>query len=570
METDYPLTARGIYSMLEDGLSTFLSNPFIYFSTTVVDLVMASFSTMKKSLFNIWPSLLLVPIISADASFQPAIPCQDLARSLHLNNATIYFAELVSSGSNVTFPDQDETCTTTSVVTTSDICRLSFSIATSTISSVSLEAWLPLNWTGRFLATGNGGLNGCIKYQDLAYGTSQGFATIGTNNGHNGTSGEPLYNNPGSIEDYVYRSIYLEATVGKQIVNTFYDRPHSKSYYLGCSTGGRQGFKAAQDFPEQFDGILAGAPAFSMTSLFYASAQPYLYTGKPGAPTFLTEDEWRLVGEDMIKQCDKLDGVLDGILEDPELCQYRPESLICAKNQTTGCLTGAQVETVRSVFSPTYGPDGKFIYPRIQPAKDMPYAYYLSGEPFAYSTDWYRYVVYKDPSWDPATLSPADWPPLLETDTHNVATWKGDLSHARDAGTKILHYHGLEDTVITSENSARYYNHVSRTMELTSAELDEFYRYFRISGMNHCRGGNGASIIGSSGDNLDEYKPDSNALAALVRWVEDGVAPDSLLGKKKEASSSQVVMSRRHCKYPKRNTYKGFGDVNSADSWQCL
>ncbi|KAJ3547675.1 hypothetical protein NM208_g1404 [Fusarium decemcellulare] len=495
--------------------------------------------------------------------------CGGLGESAQLPNATIHASELVKAGTNLTFPFYDATCKLTSQVVKADICRLSFEVATSTNSSIRFEAWLPLDWSGRFLGVGNGGLGGCFKYDDLNYGSSHGFATIGTNNGHDGDHGRHFYKHPGTVEDYAYRSVHLEAVLGKKIVYSFYGSPHKKSYYLGCSTGGRQGFKEAQEFPEDFDGIVAGAPAFDMLALFYWSGALAQAVGKPNSPSYLTAAEWSAVYDDVLEQCDELDGVKDGVIDDPDLCQYRPEALICEGSKKPGCLTGAQAETVRAVLAPVHGPEGQLVYPRLQPGSNATDRF-TSEQPFGYLLDWMRYVVKDDPSWDPWTFTADDWPTLSGKDDYGVATWNGNLTRARNQGTKILHYHGLQDPLISSDNSARYYNYVSRTMGLTSKEMDDFYRYFRISGMAHCRGGTGANMIGGNIDTLGPYEPESNVLAAIVDWVEKGKAPSSVLGTQYASIGiKEVVAQKKHCRYPQRNVYIK-GDPASPKSWRCV
>lgn len=523
-------------------------------------------------LYNSPIFLLLLLLLGAEQALcSQRDKCAGLSRTLKLANVAIHDTAFVAAGTNLTFPNDHPTCTTRSQVVHADICRVSLLVVTGPRSNVTLDAWLPLDWSGRFLTVGNGGLSGCIKYDDLNYGSSMGFATIGGNNGHDGTSGAPFYKNPGVLEDYVYRSVHLSAVLGKKITKKFYGKAHTKSYYLGCSTGGRQGFKEAQDFPEDFDGIVAGAPAFDLNALMYWTGQFYLDTGKAGTASFLSAAQWDLVYEDILRQCDGLDGLVDGIIEDPDLCQYRPEELICSTKQNSGCITGEQAATVRAVFSPVYGPDGKLVYPRFQPGANST-ARFFAGEPHDYPVDWFRYVIHEDPSWNPATLNVKDWTAVSKRNTFNAATWKGDLSGVQKRGTKILHYHGLQDNAISSDNSARYYNHVSRTMGLPSDELDEFYRYFRISGMAHCRDGSGANFIGGNLQTLAEYDPDENVLAAVVRWVEEGIAPEFIMGTQFDdgTSSGEVVLQRRHCKYPTRNVYSGKGDPNSADSWDCV
>ncbi|KAK4096809.1 tannase and feruloyl esterase [Parathielavia hyrcaniae] len=498
--------------------------------------------------------------------------CSKLAKKLNIQDATVWFTEYVSAGTNMSFPDAHPTCAQGALTAGVDFCRVALYVATSSRSGISMEAWLPSNWTGRFLSTGNGGLNGCLSYSDMLYTVGLGFATVGANNGHNGTSGEPFLNNPDVVTDFAWRSVHTNAVVGKQISKAFYSKKHTKSYYLGCSTGGRQGFKSAQSFPDDFDGIVAGAPAFNFNNLTSWSGHFYLRIGAPGSPTFLTPAQWFAVHADIMAQCDGLDGHVDGILEDPQLCHYRPESLLCppGTNASSTCLTGTQASTVRSIFSNLHGADGALVYPRMQPGSELlgtPYIYW-SGQPFAYTADWFRYVIHSDPAWDPATLGPADYALADALNPADIRTWSGDLSKVRARGARILHWHGLQDQIISSEISPLYYDHVARTMNLPSGELDEFYRFFRISGTGHCQGGPGASFIGQGRLAAASLEPEQNVLMAVVRWVEQGTAPESILGS--AVVNGSVVYQRRHCKYPLRNVYTGEGDPKDPDTWECV
>ncbi|KAH8892282.1 tannase and feruloyl esterase [Thozetella sp. PMI_491] len=495
--------------------------------------------------------------------------CGDLVQTLahRLPNTTVRSAEYIKAGANLFAPATHSTCTEFNSTMPFNFCRVRMQTRTGPDSAVDFETWLPSNWTGRFLAVGNGGLGGCIAYSDMAYGGQRGFAVVGTNNGHDGNTGLPFFNSSGVLEDYAYRAVHTGVVIGKQATAAFYGQKHTRAYWLGCSTGGRQGFMEAQMFPNDFDGIVAGAPAFAFTSLMLWEGFFYTITGGPRSPTFISESLWSSVYQDIMKQCDGLDGRVDGIIEDPDLCQYRPESLICTLGQNTSCLTGVQAETVRRVFSPLYGGDGKMVYPRITPGTDSASSLW-SGTMFRYSLEWLRYVVYKNPSWN-GTIGIQDIEAALKVSAFGVDAFNGDLSEARRLGTKILHYHGLADPLISPENSARYYNHVSRTMQLPSGKLDDFYRFFRISGMAHCAGGPGATYIGNRATALAGEEPDRNVLAAIVEWVEKGKAPEYILGTALDRDN-QTAFQRRHCKYPLRNVYSGSGDPNSADSWNCI
>ncbi|KAM5344441.1 hypothetical protein ACJ41O_012977 [Fusarium nematophilum] len=524
-------------------------------------------------------SYLLLPTLLQGAYAAAASPsgsrfankCADLASTLKLPNTTVWFTEHVSAGTNITFPDNHPTCGRPGQVVDAELCRVAMFVTTSPSSNLSFEAWLPSNWSGRFLSTGNGGVSGCIQYEDMAYGANLGFATVSANNGHNGTSALPMFHHPQVVEDFAYRSVHTGVVLGKQVTKKFYGKKHTKSYYLGCSTGGRQGFKEAQDFPDDFDGIVAGAPAIAFMGLMSRSASLFAITGAPGAPTFLETAEWDMVMDDVLTQCDHLDGAVDGVIEDPNLCQYRPESLICGSGKTAGCLTAEQVNTVRQVFSPLYGANATFVYPRIQPSGSAAFAFTVNGVPFQYSTEWMRYVLYEDETWDPSTVGPVDYDRMLASNPYNIHTWEGDLSGIRDRGSKIIHWHGLQDGLISGDISQLYYDHVAQTMGLKNTELDKFYRYFRVSGCGHCSGGDGASRIGNKLNNLGGMDADNNVLLAIVRWVEEGVAPETITGTRFANGSSEnaVEYKRRHCRYPYRNVFVGKGDSKDPDNWKC-
>ena len=275
-----------------------------------------------------------------------------------------------------------------------------------------------------------------------------------------------------------------------------------------------------------------------------------------------------------MKQCDKLDGYADGILEDPSLCNYTSKGLICGEGaNSTDCLTPAQAETVQKVFSPLLASDGSLIYPRMQPGSEAVASRAIyNGQPFPYTTDWFRYAVYNDPSWDPTTINTTDYENAARANPFDIQTWKGDLSAVQERGAKILHWHGLMDGIISSDNSPRYYEHVSQTMGLSPAELDSFYRFFRVSGTAHCSGGDGASVIGQSLDSQNGLDPQENILMAIVDWVENEVAPETVVGTRwvNGTAAAGVDYKRAHCKYPTRNHYKGEGDPKDIASWECI
>ncbi|KAK7019724.1 Feruloyl esterase [Paramarasmius palmivorus] len=369
------------------------------------------------------------------------------------------------------------------------------------------------------------------------------------NSGYNGSTAAPMLNNPDAIEDYAYRSVLTGSITGKELARQFYGTPSRKSYYLGCSSGGRQGFKMAQEFPEVFDGILAGAPALALTRIVSWGAYLTNLVGPPDSETFIAPDQWALVYDELLRQCDKLDGSVDSLLEDPDMCHFTPEVLICKKGQTSGCLTAKQAEVVNKFHSPFYGLDGQLLYPRVQPGVNMKRQnFYVDGNPSALGED-------------AATA--------LAQNPFNVETWNGDLTGFANRNGKLLSYHGLQDYVVSSEISQLYYAHVARTMSLPPSELDSFYRLFFVSGMDHCRDGDGAWAIGQDPTAYGGKEANENALMALVRWVEEGIAPETLRGAKLAEDGTAVEYWRAHCKWPKKNRYIGPGLAAEESSWKC-
>lgn len=529
-------------------------------------------------------SFLLVLLASAPLSIAASRSCPSLASSVKLSGVEgkVLDSRLYRAGQtgfvNSTSLGQSTECQATFTPEV-DVCRVAVNVTTSYRSSSYIEIWLPSDWNGRILSTGDGGLAGCVDYANLQYTTSLGFAATGDNGGHDGSTGIQFYNNADVIVDFSYRSRHSAIVVGKQILQSYYGKQHKTAYHFACSTGGRQGLKAAQMYPEDYDGIVAGSPASDFNHLCAWSGHFLTLTGQNASdPRFLSSAQWQAVNTEVFHQCDLLDGVADMILEDSSICAFNPETLLCTRGTETShlttCLTETQVQTVRNVFSPLLGVNNTFLYPRLSPsaeaAADQPAPFaYLNGNLEGPGTGWFSYAVYNDLSWDPTTLNALDvaYADSLDAEHGYISSFSGDLSKFRDRGGKLIQYHGMSDPIITGEQSMRYYTHVANTMKASNKDLDKFYRFFRISGMGHCSGGNGAWAFGQI---EAAQNASTNVLWEVVNWVEKGIAPDTLVGTKwvNDNPADGIEFQRAHCRYPYRTTFKG-GNPNKTESWGC-
>ena len=235
-----------------------------------------------------------------------------------------------------------------------------------------------------------------IQYRDIAYGTQYGFAAVATNNGHNGTSGGAFFHAPEVLKDFAGRALYTGVQVGKDIATQFYKRKPGKSYYIGCSTGGRQGWYAAQNYPDLFDGIISGAPVLAFSGQLVFTASTLTTLGNNTSVQWLDAVHWAAVGAEVMKQCDALDGAVDGILEDTRKCQLDLIPLLCSTDAgRKGCLNEAQAEVVKKVFSP-FVVDGKVVHSGASHGYESAFFPTITSSTVeAWVYEWYAYVVYQ-------------------------------------------------------------------------------------------------------------------------------------------------------------------------------
>jgi feruloyl esterase len=424
-------------------------------------------------------------------------------------------------------------------------------------SDIRIEVWMPASgWNGKLQAVGNGGWLGAIVHTALGGALRRGYATAGTDTGH--TSGVMdaswALGHPEKVTDFGYRAVHLMTVRAKAIVQAFYGALPKYSYWNGCSSGGKQGLKEAQKFPDDFDGIVAGAPAYDWTHLTAASVWDGLVVLKDPAG-YIPKEKYALLHKAALEACDALDGLKDGLIDDPRQCRFDPDILRCAGADAPGCLTVAQVKSARLLYGPATLSSGKEFFPGLEPGSELGWGFLAGGpEPTPIGSTHYKYLVHADPAWDPRTMDFDKDVPLAEKlDGGTIAATSPDLGAFKARGGKLIAYHGWADALIAPRSSINYYEKVSSQAGGLEKTRD-FFRLFMAPGMDHCFAGEGPSSF--------------DAVAALEEWVERGKAPDVLIASHRTGGT--VDRTRPLCAYPGHAKWKGSGSIDDAASFSCV
>jgi feruloyl esterase len=440
--------------------------------------------------------------------------------------------------------------------------------------AIRFEVWLPLShWNGKFEGVGNGGTAGAISYTPMATALGRGYATAGTDTGHVNASifdASWAMGRPDLLEDFGHRSVHLVTRNAKALVRAFYGARERHAYFWGCSKGGQQGLMEAQRYPDDYEGIVAGDPANAWTAIYAGdhlwSAQATLKT----PASYIPASKVPLLADAVNAACDALDGVEDGVLNDPRQCGFDPVTLACRPDDDEDtCLTAGQVEAVRAIWRGARDSSGHQIFPGLVPggeAGPRGWAAWTTGRApmtslhFLSANEFFRYAVFANPEWDFRTF---DYDRDMALTARTVGTaldaTDPDLRAFRRHGGKLIAYHGFSDPDISPLNSINYYEAVvthlqgSRTREQALRDTQSFFRLFMVPGMQHCTGGPGTTSF----DMID----------ALEQWVEHGVAPARL--EAAHLSNGTVDRRRPLCPYPQSAGYKGRGDTNDAANFVC-
>ncbi|RYO93370.1 hypothetical protein DL766_000760 [Monosporascus sp. MC13-8B] len=470
------------------------------------------------------------------------------------------------------------------------VCAASVNVRSSPDSSYNFGLFLPdTTWNERFLATGNGGFGGGINWPDMGRMTQYGFATMSTDTGHNSTAGDASWalNAPETINDWGHRAMHGSVALAKSVVEAYYGSPGGirYSYYASCSTGGRQGLREIQLHPDSFDGIAVGAPAWWTTHLAAGTLMMPLNNYPDDDPKHIDGSLFGAIEAEMLRQCDPQDGVVDGIVSDPFGCAFDFEALLCdaSSSSSAECLMEEQLETARATYSDLAFDGGEplFVFPGL-PLGTSP-GFMLGGFTH-YGYGLFRYFVHNDSAWDYTLFARTDVERADEIDPGRAgADDFGSLARFADRGGKILMYHGAADSLISAGSSLFFYDAARKAMASSGgggAGVDDFFRLFLVPGMEHCSGsaaapwyiaGGSQALAGTTHSVPGFMDADHDVILAMMKWVEEGSAPEKLVATKfKDDNAAAGVQSQRPlCVYPRQAKYRGTGDVNVPQNWEC-
>jgi Tannase and feruloyl esterase len=419
----------------------------------------------------------------------------------------------------------------------------------------------PTRWTGRLQATGGSAyLAGNLHGVELIRALANGYVAATTDAGVTQDPGNATWGlkadgtvDSGLLTDFASRSVHDMTVVAKAVTNTFYGTPVTYAYWNGCSTGGRQGYEEAQDFPTDYDGILAAAPAINWDRFAIATLwSQAVFHEEHVSPT---PCEMAAFDTAAVKACDTIDGVRDGIIDNPQACHWNPRKLIGTRvvcDDGTHTISAAEADAVGKIWAGPTAASGRKLWYGPNIGADFTFLA-AAGSPFTVAASWAKYFVAKNPALDTTQLTYRGFGKLFASSQRQynrvIGTDDPNLFRFRNAGGKLLSWHGQADQLVPTLGTVDYRQRVERLMGGT-AKVDDFYRLFLLPGVTHCGGGPGPQA--------------TDPLRALVTWVEQDRAPATLA-----TASADGTVTRNACPYPRIARYLGHGDPAEAGSYRC-
>ena len=508
-----------------------------------------------RFLMGVASAFLLSTVVSTAVADRAPVPrafdgggCEKLS-ALAIPKGTITLAREVEAGG---FTPPDEAAPRGAGALPA-FCRVAATLRPTSDSDIKIEVWMPASgWNGKYEAVGNGAFNGSIAYPALVSAVGRGYAASSTDTGHTGNTAGFAAGHPEKVIDFGWRAVHEMTLAAKQIINAYYSAAPQRSYWNGCSAGGRQAMKEAQRFPADFDGIIAGAPGLDWTGR--ASQAVRIAKMLEQADARLTAAQTQLVHRAVLDACDANDGVKDGVIDNPPACRFDPAVLECKGGGADGsCLTAAQVSTVRSIYSPMLNSKTKRTIGGLVPGSELGWTDRgWTASARATGLDQFRFLVFNDPAWQLSMFEgDRDATRAEEMDRDTINALDPNLKPFIDRGGKLLQYHGWSDPQISPLASTQYYKSV--VDRIGGPAVERAYRLFMAPGMGHCTGGDGPNTF--------------DMLTALEQWAERGQAPDRIVAS--HATDGRVDRTRPLCPYPQTAVYSGRGSTDAGENFVC-
>ncbi len=433
-------------------------------------------------------------------------------------------------------------------------CRVAATLRPTSDSEIKMELWMPSSgWNGKYQAVGNGAFNGNIATGPMTTALMRGYATSSTDGGHTGGGAAWALGHPEKVIDFGYRAMHETAEASKKIIAAYYGGAPKYSYFNGCSAGGRQGMKAAQRFPADFNGIIAGSPGLDWTGRA-AQAVRIARRLEANEAARLLAPQRELLHTAVVAACDLMDGVKDGVLENPRRCTFDPGVLQCKGADAASCLTAPQVETARMIYSSAVNGKTKRPIYGLERGSELGWTDLgWTASARATGLDQFRFLVFGDPAWEIQKFNVESDIALAEERNEAINALDPNLKPFISGGGKLISYHGWSDPQIAPAGVTQYYD---RVLDVSGgkANVDKAYRLFMAPGMGHCSGGEGPNTF--------------DMVTALERWVEGGVAPDQITASISRPDA-KLERSRPLCPYPQVAVYTGTGSTDDASHFAC-
>jgi feruloyl esterase len=480
-----------------------------------------------------------------------AASCESLA-SLTLPDTTITMAQVVTPGAfTPPGPAQGKGKAVLAYKDLPEFCRVAATLKPSSDSDIKVEFWLPTaGWNKKLQSVGNGGWAGVISYSAMADAIKAGYASASTDTGHVGGSGSFALGHQEKLIDFGWRSQHEMTVKAKAVVKAFYGSAPRLSYWNGCSTGGRQGLKEAQKFPDDYDAIIAGAPANRTAMPLWVA-----FAVLKDKSSYIPAAKYPVIHAAVLDACDARDGVKDGLIDDPTRCKFDPKVLLCKGADGPSCLTAPQVEAATKIYTAATNPrTGQELFPSLVPGTELGWGVEAAGpDPSANIFDHFKYVVFKNPDWDWRTFNfDSDIARSEQPDNVVMNATDPNLKPFFSHNGKLLIYHGWADTNVATLNTIKYYKTVVDTLGGVSKTSNNI-ELFLEPGMGHCGGGEGPNVFDKVG--------------TLDQWVEQNKAPVTIIAS--HSTDGKVDRTRPLCAYPQVAKYKGSGSIDEAANFSC-